>query len=93
MQGTVTQSVPISGTLPCVFNICPTLPLLSMYRFVGKFICRKDRLRDIGQDQRFTNVYVKNFGEEVTNDQLYQMFAKFGKIVSAKVMVDIQSGR
>jgi polyadenylate-binding protein len=61
--------------------------------YVGKFISRKDRMRDFGHDQRFTNVYVKNFGEELTDEQLFSMFSKYGKIMSAKVMVDHSTGR
>ena len=68
-------------------------PLLLYLRFVGKFISRKDRLRDFGHDQRFTNVYVKNFGEEFDDEQLFNMFGKFGKILSSKVMMDLGSGR
>lgn len=58
--------------------------------FVGKFIARKDRMKEFGQHQRFTNVYVKNFGEEFTDDMLIEAFSKYGKIVSAKVMMDHQ---
>ena len=61
--------------------------------FVGKFISRKDRLRDFGHEQRFTNVYVKNFGEDFTDDQLMETFSKYGKIISAKVMIDHSTGR
>ena len=68
-------------------------PLLLYLRFVGKFISRKDRLRDFGHDQRFTNVYVKNFGEEFDDEQLFNMFGKFGKILSSKVMMDLGAGR
>ena len=67
------------------------LPLLSSY--VGKFISRKDRLRDFGHDQHFTNVYVKNFGEDFTDENLMEVFGKYGKIMSAKVMIDHSTGR
>ena len=62
-------------------------------RFVGKFISRKDRLRDFGHEQRFTNVYVKNFGEDFTDEQLMETFSTYGKIISAKVMIDHATGR
>ena len=65
----------------------------SCYSFVGKFISRKDRLRDFGHDQRYTNVYVKNFGDDFTDEQLFTMFGQYGKIMSAKVMVDHVTGR
>lgn len=56
--------------------------------FVGIFIPRKDRLRDMGQNTRFTNLYIKNFGEGMGDDGLKAMFEKFGKIVSAVIMKD-----
>ena len=70
-----------------------SLSLSLSHRYVGKFISRKDRLRDFGHEQRFTNVYVKNFGEDYTDDQLVELFSKFGKIMSAKVMIDPNTGR
>ena len=63
---------------------------LRLSRYVGKF---KHRLRDFGQDQPFTNVYVKNFGDELTDEELFKIFARYGKILSAKVMVDHATGR
>ena len=65
----------------------------SFIRYVGKFISRKDRLRDFGHDQRFTNVYVKNFGDDCTDEELMKLFEKYGKIMSAKVMFDGSTGR
>lgn len=62
-------------------------------RFVGTFISRKDRMKDMGHNTRFTNLYVKNFGEEITDDDLSELFAKFGKIVSAVVMKDRNNGK
>ena len=50
-------------------------------------------MRDFGHDQRYTNVYVKNFGDDFTDDQLLNLFGQFGKIVSAKIMFDMSSGR
>ena len=83
---------PLSLT-PHTHSLFALSPLLLYLRFVGKFISRKDRLRDFGHDQRFTNVYVKNFGEEFDDEQLFNMFGKFGKILSSKVMMDLGSGR
>ncbi|KAL1115692.1 hypothetical protein AAG570_005982 [Ranatra chinensis] len=55
--------------------------------FVGKFIPRKEREKELGEKAKlFTNVYVKNFGEEFTDDMLKEMFEKFGPITSHKVM-------
>ena len=35
--------------------------------------------------KRFTNVFIKNFGEELSEQDLTDMFAKYGKISSIKV--------
>lgn len=58
------------------------------FRFVGAFISRKERLKDMGHNTHFTNLYVKNFGEEVTSDDLRNMFAEYGNIMSVVVMMD-----
>lgn len=50
-------------------------------------------MKELGHNQRFTNVYVKNFGEEFTDEMLSETFEKYGKIVSAKVMIDHNTGR
>ena len=42
-------------------------------------------MKEMGHNQRFTNVYIKNFGEEFTDELLMEAFQPFGKIVSAKV--------
>jgi len=55
--------------------------------FVGRFIPRKDRERELGEKAKyFTNVYIKNFGEDFDDDKLYEMFSKYGKVTSHKVM-------
>ena len=63
--------------------------------FVDKFVPRKEREKQLEEEAKlFTNIYVKNFGEEVdTDDKLSDMFIKYGNIVSAKVMVDDASGK
>ena len=35
--------------------------------------------------KRFTNVFIKNFGEELSEDELTSLFSKYGKITSVKV--------
>ncbi|XP_063072523.1 polyadenylate-binding protein 1-like [Engraulis encrasicolus] len=61
--------------------------------FVGPFKSRKDYEIERGaQAKEFTNVYIKNFGEEMDDERLRQIFGKFGPTLSAKVMVD-QRGR
>merc|ERR1711899_343542 len=55
--------------------------------FVGRFVPRKERGIELGEKaKRFTNVYVKNFNETMTEDDLSKMFEKFGKITSLKLM-------
>lgn len=55
--------------------------------FVGRFIPRKEREKELGEKSKlFTNVYVKNFGEEFTEEDLKKLFEKFGHITSFKVM-------
>lgn len=55
--------------------------------YVGKFIPRKEREKELGEKAKlFTNVYVKNFGEDITDDMLREMFEKYGPITSHKVM-------
>merc|ERR1711976_452141 len=55
--------------------------------YVGRFIPRKEREIELGEKaKRFTNVYVKNFNEAMTEEDLSKMFEKFGKITSLKLM-------
>ena len=54
---------------------------------MGKFISRKERMKEMGHNQHFTNVYIKNFGEDFTDEQLIEAFQVYGKIISAKVRV------
>lgn len=55
--------------------------------YVGKFIPRKEREKELGEKAKlFTNVYVKNFGEDFDDEKLKEMFEPFGKITSYKVM-------
>lgn len=55
--------------------------------FVGPFVPRKERHSD-SSDKKFTNVFIKNFGEELTDESLYAMFSEFGEITSSRVMFD-----
>ena len=48
-------------------------------RFVGHFKSRKERESEFGaKAMKFTNVYIKNFGEEYTDEKLKELFSKFG---------------
>ncbi|XP_014208058.1 polyadenylate-binding protein 4-like [Copidosoma floridanum] len=55
--------------------------------YVGKFVSRKEREKELGEKAKlFTNVYVKNFGEDMTDEKLKEIFEKYGTITSHKVM-------
>ncbi|XP_046858793.1 polyadenylate-binding protein 4-like [Xenia sp. Carnegie-2017] len=55
--------------------------------FVGKWMSRKERIDQLGDAPRkFTNVYVKNFGEDFSDEDMKNLFEKFGEIQSMKVM-------
>jgi len=58
--------------------------------YVGRFIPRKEREQELGEKaKRFTNVFIKNFGEELTEHDLTEMFSKYGKISSMKVFTKL----
>ena len=62
-------------------------PRFCLCRFVGRFIPRKERLLLLGDKLRkFNNVYIKNFGDDLDDEKLKQLFEPFGKIISAKVI-------
>lgn len=55
--------------------------------YVGRFIPRKEREKELGEKAKlFTNVYVKNFGDELNDESLKEMFEKYGTITSHRVM-------
>jgi len=55
--------------------------------FVGRFVPRKEREKELGEKaKKFTNVYIKNFGEDLGDEKLKEVFSKFGKITSYKVV-------
>jgi len=54
--------------------------------YVGRFMTRNQRSEAYGStNKRFTNVFVKNFGEGVEDGKLKEMFEKYGEITSAVV--------
>ena len=56
------------------------------FRFVGRFMNRRERLEILGDKmKRFNNVYIKNFGDEMSEDEMKDMFEPFGKLISVKV--------
>uniref|UniRef100_A0A667XW25 Poly(A) binding protein, cytoplasmic 1-like n=1 Tax=Myripristis murdjan TaxID=586833 RepID=A0A667XW25_9TELE len=61
----------------------------SLRSFVGHFKSRKEREMEFGaKAMKFTNVYIKNFGEDYTDENLKEVFSAFGKTLSVRVMKD-----
>uniref|UniRef100_A0A8C7H9A3 Polyadenylate-binding protein n=1 Tax=Oncorhynchus kisutch TaxID=8019 RepID=A0A8C7H9A3_ONCKI len=57
--------------------------------FVGRFKSRKEREAELGaKAKEFTNVYIKNFGDDMNDDKLKEMFDQYGKTLSVRVMAD-----
>uniref|UniRef100_A0A8C5KM72 Polyadenylate-binding protein n=1 Tax=Jaculus jaculus TaxID=51337 RepID=A0A8C5KM72_JACJA len=57
--------------------------------FVGRFMSRKERETEVGaRTKEFTNVYIKNFGEDMDDEHLKDLFGKFGPVLSVKVMME-----
>uniref|UniRef100_A0A4W5N0I6 Poly(A) binding protein, cytoplasmic 4 (inducible form) n=1 Tax=Hucho hucho TaxID=62062 RepID=A0A4W5N0I6_9TELE len=57
--------------------------------FVGRFKSRKEREADLGaKAKEFTNVYIKNFGDDMNDDKLKELFDQYGKTLSVRVMAD-----
>uniref|UniRef100_A0A2K6K9G7 PABP n=1 Tax=Rhinopithecus bieti TaxID=61621 RepID=A0A2K6K9G7_RHIBE len=54
---------------------------------------RKKRETELGaRAKEFTNVYIKNFGEDIDDERLRNLFGKFGPALSVKIMID-ESGK
>uniref|UniRef100_A0A8D0GFX4 Polyadenylate-binding protein n=1 Tax=Sphenodon punctatus TaxID=8508 RepID=A0A8D0GFX4_SPHPU len=57
--------------------------------FVGHFKSRREREAEYGaRTVAFTNVYIKNFGDDMDDDRLREIFSNFGKTLSVRVMMD-----
>ncbi|KAM9838559.1 polyadenylate-binding protein 1A-like isoform 2-T2 [Aulostomus maculatus] len=57
--------------------------------FVGRFKSRKEREAELGaRAKEFTNVYIKNFGDEMDDEKLRELFSKYGNAMSIRVMID-----
>ncbi|XP_043830008.1 polyadenylate-binding protein 1-like [Dromiciops gliroides] len=57
--------------------------------FVGRFKSRKEREAEMGaRAKEYTNVYIKNFGEDMDDLRLKRLFGKFGPALSVRVMTD-----
>uniref|UniRef100_A0AAQ5YXI1 PABP n=1 Tax=Amphiprion ocellaris TaxID=80972 RepID=A0AAQ5YXI1_AMPOC len=55
--------------------------------FVGRFKSRKEREAELGaRAKEFTNVYVKNFGEDMDDEKLRELFNKYVDEMNGKEM-------
>ncbi len=62
--------------------------------FVGHHIPRKDRDSKFDEMKaNFTNIYVKNIQADVTDDELRELFEKYGEVTSAAIARDSESGK
>ena len=60
-------------------------------RFATKWMSRREHLEQLGnQPKKFTNVYVKNFGEEMTEAAFRELVDPFGEVLSLKVVTSDQ---
>nr|XP_057902504.1 polyadenylate-binding protein 1b isoform X1 [Doryrhamphus excisus] len=57
--------------------------------FVGRFKSRRERKAELAsRAKEFTNVYIKNFGEDIDDRKLRGIFSRYGNITSIRVMRD-----
>ncbi|KAF9589887.1 hypothetical protein IFM89_029250 [Coptis chinensis] len=59
---------------------------------VGLFVRKQERHRADGSEKD-TNLYVKNFSETLTDEDLKKFFSAYGTITHAYVMKDVNSGK
>lgn len=53
---------------------------------MGRFKSRKEREAELGaKAKEFTNVYIKNFGDEMNDERLKELFDKYGNTGSFKM--------
>ncbi|XP_054431913.1 polyadenylate-binding protein 1-like [Pteronotus mesoamericanus] len=61
--------------------------------FVGLFKAPKERERELGASaNKFTNICIKNLGEDMDDEHLKDLFGKFGPALNMKVIAD-ESGK
>ena len=62
--------------------------------FVGHHIAKRDRQSKFDEMKaNFTNLYVKNIDNDVTDEELSSLFEKFGSISSAAITRDPETGK
>jgi polyadenylate-binding protein len=52
--------------------------------YVGRFMSLNQRAGE-GGPRKFTNIFVKNFGDQLDEEKFRELFSKHGKITSVKV--------
>jgi len=57
--------------------------------FVGPFVSKKERIQQEAKKD-FTNIFIKNLPEDLSEEELLQIFGQMGQIKSAVVMKDEQ---
>ena len=57
---------------------------------MGPFIPKKERDRATEGKRKFTNLYIKHIRDDVTDDQLKELFSKFGSISSVYLQKDVE---
>ncbi|KAL6335720.1 hypothetical protein AAG906_039483 [Vitis piasezkii] len=55
--------------------------------YVSKFVKKCER-KEASEETKFTNVYVKNLGEDLTEDIIRDKFSEFGKVGTVVIMKD-----
>jgi len=58
--------------------------------FVGNFIPKKERSKN-SEESKYTNIYVKNLDENISDEKLKELFSSIGPVSSAVVMSDGES--
>ncbi|XP_059639321.1 polyadenylate-binding protein 6-like [Cornus florida] len=56
---------------------------------VSKFVKKSER-KDAQEESKFTNLYVKNLGEDVTENLLQDKFSEFGKVSEVVIVRDAE---
>lgn len=54
--------------------------------YVGKFKRKAEREEDVTSEKKYTNIFVKNLDESVTEDDMKEQFGGFGEITSLALM-------
>jgi polyadenylate-binding protein len=52
--------------------------------FVGRFMSRGIRNSEVGP-RKYTNIFIKNFGDQFDTEKLRELFSQYGTILSFKV--------